>query len=266
MNNSTKVCTKCKSTLPATLEYFPAKKGTYDGLRADCRTCYSKYKAEYHAANREREQAKSKKRYWENREESLLTSKQWRERNKEKVKENNRRYREEHKEELKQYLKEYREKNKEILREKNRQFRKDNPEKVKARRKQDQERHKERIDSYARTYRKENYDQVYQVIQNWKKKNPERVAIYHSDRRGRVLGAEGSHTLHDIEKLREEQKGHCYYCQRVTKLTVDHKTPVSRGGSNNPDNLCLACGPCNSQKRDKTEAEYWEYRKKVMGQ
>jgi 5-methylcytosine-specific restriction endonuclease McrA len=37
---------------------------------------------------------------------------------------------------------------------------------------------------------------------------------------------------------------------------VDHKQPVSRGGSNWPENLAVTCPTCNLRKSDKTEAEF----------
>lgn len=61
----------------------------------------------------------------------------------------------------------------------------------------------------------------------------------------------------------------CYYCglfcsPRVpdwrwllpSTATVDHKVPVSRGGSDDPRNLVTACWRCNRQKGRKTVAEY----------
>lgn len=49
----------------------------------------------------------------------------------------------------------------------------------------------------------------------------------------------------------------CQYCgARGAKLECDHKVPVSRGGSNDPDNLATACFPCNRSKRDKTPEEW----------
>jgi 5-methylcytosine-specific restriction endonuclease McrA len=47
--------------------------------------------------------------------------------------------------------------------------------------------------------------------------------------------------------------GRCYYCgQRmfVDEFTIDHLYPVSKGGSDHPDNLVPACLPCNTLKGD----------------
>jgi hypothetical protein len=44
----------------------------------------------------------------------------------------------------------------------------------------------------------------------------------------------------------------CRYCGRSAPhvvLEVDHVEPVSRGGSNHPDNLVTACWECNRGKR-----------------
>lgn len=37
---------------------------------------------------------------------------------------------------------------------------------------------------------------------------------------------------------------------------VDHIRPLSRGGSNWPDNLACACASCNRSKNDKTLDEW----------
>ncbi len=39
-------------------------------------------------------------------------------------------------------------------------------------------------------------------------------------------------------------------------LAVDHKTPVSRGGSDAMENLQTTCGACNRQKGERTDAEF----------
>lgn len=43
----------------------------------------------------------------------------------------------------------------------------------------------------------------------------------------------------------------CVYCGRQAPdvaLHVDHRMPVSRGGTNHPSNLCAACVDCNLGK------------------
>jgi 5-methylcytosine-specific restriction endonuclease McrA len=60
----------------------------------------------------------------------------------------------------------------------------------------------------------------------------------------------------------------CYYCRCQTQLpvsgerhsnsaTIDHKTPISRGGHKaSRSNLALCCLACNHAKADQTEAEF----------
>ena len=48
----------------------------------------------------------------------------------------------------------------------------------------------------------------------------------------------------------------CFYCGGTEDLTIDHKTPLSRGGSNELTNLVPACRSCNRNKGTKT-AEEW---------
>lgn len=49
----------------------------------------------------------------------------------------------------------------------------------------------------------------------------------------------------------------CQYCGlRGVSLQCDHIIPVSRGGSNDLDNLATACKPCNQSKCDKTLEEW----------
>jgi len=52
----------------------------------------------------------------------------------------------------------------------------------------------------------------------------------------------------------------CVFCGKefiISELTIDHIIPKSKGGSNNINNLVLACRPCN-EGRD--VANFMEYR------
>jgi hypothetical protein len=46
----------------------------------------------------------------------------------------------------------------------------------------------------------------------------------------------------------------CAYCRGVAK-TIDHLTPVSRGGANTWENTVAACMPCNQKKKDRSPGE-----------
>lgn len=48
--------------------------------------------------------------------------------------------------------------------------------------------------------------------------------------------------------LRERDGSLCVYCDAVDGNVVDHMLPVSQGGTDDLDNLALACGPCNCGK------------------
>lgn len=80
------------------------------------------------------------------------------------------------------------------------------------------------------------------------------------NRRARELEAEGSFTGDDVAAMFKGQGGRCWYCQANLKKTgyhVDHYIPLSKGGSNDPSNLRLACPTCNLRKSAKMPNE-WE--------
>lgn len=56
------------------------------------------------------------------------------------------------------------------------------------------------------------------------------------------------------EPLLAETDGRCAHCgvplDRYTNLSVDHVIPLSRGGSNDPENLVVLCDDCNLEKSD----------------
>lgn len=51
----------------------------------------------------------------------------------------------------------------------------------------------------------------------------------------------------------------CIYCLKTTEFgkdTLEHKLPLSRGGTNLKENLGIACKHCNFIKHNKTEKEF----------
>jgi hypothetical protein len=54
--------------------------------------------------------------------------------------------------------------------------------------------------------------------------------------------------------------GPCAYCGDPIPTQVDHVIPLSRGGSDDRDNLAPACKTCNMEKLDFTPEEYRAWR------
>lgn len=78
-------------------------------------------------------------------------------------------------------------------------------------------------------------------------------------RRALKCRSEGSFTAADIELHFRTQKGLCWWCGcklEVGKYHIDHRVPLSRGGSNSANNICITCPHCNMTKHDKLPSEW----------
>jgi len=77
--------------------------------------------------------------------------------------------------------------------------------------------------------------------------------------RARKYHADGADTPFDAHAQFKRQKGRCYYCKsKLTSYDVEHIVPLSRGGSDRPDNKVLSCHTCNVRKHNKMPHE-WAY-------
>lgn len=96
----------------------------------------------------------------------------------------------------------------------------------------------------------------------WYKENPERgkanAKVATHKRRALKIKVGGKFTKVDIQNMYVLQGARCYYCSVSIeyKYEIEHMTPISRGGSNWIDNICLACVPCNRTKHTKTVEEF----------
>lgn len=85
----------------------------------------------------------------------------------------------------------------------------------------------------------------------------------------RATRAERSHKIkHDwtiiYEVIWDNNSNNCFYCKNPIdknakfSYELDHKIPIIRGGTNNKDNLCIACPRCNGTKMLMTDVEFFK--------
>ncbi len=90
---------------------------------------------------------------------------------------------------------------------------------------------------------------------NWQwKGGKERKAWWARVRRAKKFNNGGSHTLEEWELLKAQYNWTCPCCKKnepEIKLTLDHIIAISKGGSDNIENIQPLCGRCNSSKQTK---------------
>ncbi|MFK4647195.1 5-methylcytosine-specific restriction endonuclease McrA [Bradyrhizobium ottawaense] len=109
---------------------------------------------------------------------------------------------------------------------------------------------KELIYAKRLRYRAANRDKFRAQSTEWRRSNPEKSRANDANQRAIRRRAGGSFTRDDVARLLSSQKGKCVYCRVSIKhgFHIDHIKPISKGGSNWPDNLQLLCAPCNLTK------------------
>ena len=161
----------------------------------------------------------------------------------------------------------WREQNRERLRRAERERRRTNPEREVAYRKKSYQNNAEKRKALSRQYRKDNPDRVWAIRfpekarvsrKRWSEKESSKPIMKAASNRRRVRKGGGGGTISgsDIKRLTEMQGGRCAYCQKKTKLTLDHIVALANGGAHESRNAQMLCGSCNSKKSAKDPLDY----------
>lgn len=237
-----KQCSKCKEWQPATNEFFSNYKSGVLGLNSQCKQCSRKISRKWYEANPERVKETSRKWQKANPEKAKEKKRKWRNANRERVRENNRKWCEANLERHKENCRRWREANRERENETARKWRKANPERAKEADRKWYEANKERKKESGR---------------KWRRENPGKVVAKFQRRRALKANAAGTATAEQIKARFQYHGNRCYYCgDNKQGLQIEHRIPLSRGGSNWPANLVPSCPSCNLSKHTKTEKEF----------
>jgi 5-methylcytosine-specific restriction endonuclease McrA len=112
-----------------------------------------------------------------------------------------------------------------------------------------------------RKYYKAHTEKEFKRVRKWQKEHPENCRLSQHRRRARLNG-KGDYTIDELYGQFEQQEGFCFYCGELlyssfdNVIHVDHKIPVSRGGSNTIENIVISCASCNLKKGTKTPEEF----------
>ena len=104
--------------------------------------------------------------------------------------------------------------------------------------------------AYNMQYRQENIENIKKKEAEWRKNNPEKIQA----KNARLRAIKRNAPVHDLTTAQWREiiiayDHRCVYCGRKMKrLTQDHITPLSKGGSHTVSNIVPACKSCNSKK------------------
>ncbi len=228
-----------------------------------------KSQKEYRQKNKEKRSKQFKKWRTKNRDKEIERNKEWKRKNKEKVKIYKRKY----------YL-EHKERDREKKNERNRKYRIRHNKKC---REYGRRRHKEKMiyleknpklkekwlianRENGKRYYLKNPDIIKKRNKKWQNGNKELFLLSRRATGQRRRTQSKDLTLQVIQQVYERNIVKynvlvCELCFEKVKFgedSLDHKTPLVRGGNNSLKNLCVSHRTCNSKKHDKTLKEWFK--------
>jgi 5-methylcytosine-specific restriction endonuclease McrA len=93
-------------------------------------------------------------------------------------------------------------------------------------------------------------------IAGYHRANPAVVRAKSQKHRALRLAADGTFTPEEWNILVRIYDERCAYCRDRGPLEPDHRVALSRGGSNDIENILPACHRCNARKHQTSEAEF----------
>ncbi|MDQ0793584.1 HNH endonuclease [Streptomyces sp. B1I3] len=106
-------------------------------------------------------------------------------------------------------------------------------------------------------YYQENQEQRVDNTVQWKKDNPDKVSAYSKKRYETIKAQTPWPVLTDYKEVVFGFYGErCMKCGSEEELTIDHITPIAKGGEHGIWNMQVLCHGCNNKKRELSEEDH----------
>jgi 5-methylcytosine-specific restriction endonuclease McrA len=226
-----KCCSVCKETKLAAA--FSRARREKDGLKSNCKGCAKAQRRSWYVRNAEREKQKAEEWQRANPEKKKLIAKKT--------------YYKNHASRKARLIAAYRVNKGKISRQQRERYNSD-PE------------FRQNKMARAKQYYKRSKPKIAEYKKKLQREQPEKLQAWANSARIKRAAASGKCTADEWQEILEYFNYHCAYCLQhesmVGRLSMDHMTPITRGGDNSPDNIVPACKPCNSSKYNLTVLEY----------
>lgn len=230
-----KQCPRCGEV--KLLTAFARDKTAPSGWTSHCKMCRNKARSAYRSNP-------------ENIQRERAYNRQWKATHREKVREHKRQFHQRHADRLRAEWREKYARNPEPKRAKVRLYRAMYPDRVKQTnqkvwvKKMSRPEYREYHRVRTRRWRAEHPD----YRRDYYQRNKLKFLVWFHRRRARKAQNGGNFTVEEWQALCEQYGNKCLACGAADKLTVDHITPISLGGTNDISNIQPLCGRCNSSK------------------
>lgn len=216
MEEGSKICKTCGALLPRTAEYFHRHPKTKDGFQPKCKPCAAAYAAQYRSKNGTA------------------------------LREASRKYYAVHKPEVRERQREYYGENRDGIRAQQQE-----------RRSLETPAGREQRRLYNLAYRENHAERLRAAQRDHHARNPLAYRMWSQAYKARRRAAPGHHTDADVRRQFKRQAGHCHWCQEpLLAFERDHVVPLSRGGSDSPENIVVVCQSCNRKKGSRALEEW----------
>ena len=165
-------------------------------------------------------------------------------------------YQQANREKVAEYKKQYYQENRKKIEKRQKQYRQENREKIAERGKQYYQENREQITEQQKQYYQANREKIAKKQKQYQQANPEKLKARNQKRRALKRDAAGNATAAEIQARFDYHGNRCYYCGCDGKMQIEHRIPLSRGGTHYPANIVPACQSCNFSKGTKTESEF----------